>query len=124
MEDGHPYEFDIRTRRKDGSLRWLRSNGRGVRSSETGRVVRLVGTMQDITKWHEAEEAQIRLAREAEKARDLALAASRAKSTFLANMSHEIRTPMNGVLGMTEILLDTDLSANQRDYAETVLRSG
>ncbi len=70
--------------------------------------------------------AEAQLARHAaalEDARDLAESASRAKSEFLANMSHEIRTPLNAVVGLTEMLLHTDIDSRQRDYLETVMGS-
>ncbi|HVA04957.1 MAG TPA: response regulator [Acidimicrobiales bacterium] len=76
-----------------------------------------VGTLADVTAEVGAETAM-------SDARDKATEASRLKSDFLANMSHEIRTPMNGVIGMTDLLLETELNTRQRDYAQTVRNSG
>ena len=76
-----------------------------------------VGTLADVT-------AEVGVEAAMSDARDRATEASRLKSDFLANMSHEIRTPMNGVIGMAELLLDTELDSRQRDYAQTVQNSG
>jgi two-component system, sensor histidine kinase and response regulator len=116
LADHQPFENDLRIIRPDGSERVIFSQGR-VELDERGVPVKMIGTALDVT---EQRQAAVELVQ----ARDAAEAASQAKSAFLANMSHELRTPMNGVLGMTELLLDTPLSPEQQEYAQTVQRSG
>ncbi len=113
---GQTWLAEYRLRHRQGYYRVVFDRGYVVRD-ENGDPVRMLGSIMDITKRRQAEE-------ESERAREEAEAANRAKSDFLANMSHEIRTPMNGVIGMTGLLLDTDLTQEQREYAETVRISG
>ncbi|MFZ1083457.1 MAG: PAS domain S-box protein [Terracidiphilus sp.] len=124
------FDSEFRVVWPDGSIHHIRAMA-SVKRDEAGHAIHIVGTNWDITAEKQAayalqesnrhleEETHLagRLAREAAEA-------NAAKSEFLANMSHEIRTPMNGVIGMTSLLLETELTPEQRHFAETVQYSG
>ncbi|MEI7483651.1 MAG: response regulator [Ignavibacteriota bacterium] len=108
--------YQMRLRGKNESALWTDVFSR-LLYDDNGKIIGLYGIISDISERKKAEDELIRL-------KDAAEEAARAKSEFLAVMSHEIRTPMNGVLGMTGLLLETNLTPEQREYVETIRVSG
>ncbi|HWN96548.1 MAG TPA: response regulator, partial [Methylomirabilota bacterium] len=96
----------------DGKESWASVTKVPLRN-RSGTVTGIIGISRDVTKLKEAEVVL-------EHARDAALETARLKSEFLANMSHEIRTPMNAITGMTDLLLDTPLDEEQREFLDTI----
>jgi PAS domain S-box-containing protein len=110
------YSLEKRYLRRDGRTVWCQLEVQVYREKD-GRILQEVGTIVDITEKKLREQ-------ELHEAKEAAEQASVAKSQFLAMMSHEIRTPMNGVIGMTSLLLDSPLTPEQKEYAETIRISG
>jgi PAS domain S-box-containing protein len=115
IANGKFHRFERQLTRKDGSLFWARLSGQALDSKDPASAV--VEVIDNITFEREAADALL-------KAKEMAEDAARTKSEFLANMSHEIRTPMNGVLGMLDLLRETDMTPVQLDWLETAHSSG
>jgi PAS domain S-box-containing protein len=99
IETGEVQNVEMRLMGKDGEIKYLSAIGEAVRSKKSKKIISLRGTIQDVTKQK---------------------LAALAKSNFLSTMSHEIRTPINGVIGITNLLMEEELTSAQKEYVDTL----
>jgi PAS domain S-box-containing protein len=116
VRSGKTWEGEWSNRRKDGTTYPVRGVITPVKRRD-GELACFIAVFDDMTEI-KRKEAELR------DARDQAEAGDRAKGQFLATMSHEVRTPLNGIVGFTNLLLDTSLNPEQRDYVQTIRSSG
>ena len=114
IEKGIPYNLELPFITKSGKSLWIQTQCRIIKSNN--KVVRLIGTFQDITLRKETETELI-------KTKEAAEAANQAKSDFLANISHELRTPLNSVIALTDLLLKSKLNESQEKNMGIVFQS-
>ncbi|QCG94114.1 PAS domain S-box protein [Azospirillum sp. TSA2s] len=107
------YEVEFRMRHKSGAWVWILSAGNVTERDADGLPTRITGIHKDVTDRKRTEDELARAKEEADRA-------NRQKSDFLANMSHEIRTPMNAVIGLSHLMMKTELTPRQRDYLDKI----
>lgn len=115
LKEGKEWRGEFYNKKKNGEYYWELASISPIRNTN-GEITHYIAIKEDISERKEFEKELV-------EAKIIAENATQAKSDFLANMSHEIRTPMNAIIGMTNLLIDTKLTAEQKEYANTIYNS-
>ncbi|MBP7552051.1 MAG: PAS domain S-box protein [Spirochaetes bacterium] len=115
LKEGKEWRGEFHNKKKNGEYYWELASISPIRNTN-GEITHYIAIKEDISERKEFEKELV-------EAKIIAENATQAKSDFLANMSHEIRTPMNAIIGMTNLLIDTKLTAEQKEYANTIYNS-
>ncbi|OJU52588.1 MAG: hypothetical protein BGN96_07155 [Bacteroidales bacterium 45-6] len=114
LENGHSFNYEFKIRTPKGNVKCISTAGVAIKNKNGSTEV--VGVNSDVTKLRDIESELLR-------SRESAMRANEAKSEFLANMSHEIRTPLNGIIGLSNMVAETPLNQQQRDYVDRIIFS-
>lgn len=114
LESGDSFQYEFKIRTPKGNIKWISTAGVAIKNKNGG--IEVVGVNSDVTNLRNIESELLT-------SRESAMRANEAKSEFLANMSHEIRTPLNGIIGLSNMVAQTPLNRQQRDYVARIISS-